>query len=113
MHRSQQSALFRSVRNALPILTVVFWVAAAVVVVLFAVPSFIGSIGVWLHLLTGISLLVVVVSSGALAWVEFKSNPSEEAERGEWTNKMLFYGLVFAVTFFVAFLYWMTIIFSG
>jgi hypothetical protein len=26
---------------------------------------------------------------------------------------MLFYGLVFAVAFFVGFLYWMTIIFSG
>ena len=113
VHRSQQGALFRSLRNALPILTVVFWVAAAVVVVLFAVTSFIGSIGAWLHLLTGITLLVVVVSSGAVAWVEFRSNPSEEAEGGEWTNKMLFYGLVFAVMFFVAFLYWMTIIFSG
>jgi hypothetical protein len=54
--------------------------------------------------MTGISLLVVVVCSGAIAWVEFRSNPKEDAERGEWTNKMLFYGLVFAITFFVAFL---------
>ena len=55
--------------------------------------------------MTGISLLVVVVCSVAIAWVEFRSNPKEDAERGEWTNKMLFYGLVFAITFFVAFLY--------
>jgi hypothetical protein len=114
MHRSQQQgSFFRRMRSALPVVTMVFWVAAAILVVLFAVPSFIGSIGPWLHWITAITLLVVTLSSGAIAWVEFKSNPSEDAERGEWTNKMLFYGLVFAVAFFVAFLYWMTIIFSG
>jgi hypothetical protein len=32
-----------------------------------------------------------------------RSNP--ESEGGEWTNKMLFYILVFCITFFVAFLY--------
>jgi hypothetical protein len=113
VHRSQQDALFRSLRNALPTLTAVFWVAAAILVVLFALPSFIGSMGTWLNWITGLALLVVMLSSGAIAWVEFKSNPTEEAERGEWTNKMLFYGLVFAVTFFVSFLYWMAIYFSG
>ena len=114
MDRSQQQgSFFRRMRSALPVVTAVFWVAAAILVVLFAVTSFIGSIGPWLHWITAITLLVVTLSSGAIAWVEFKSNPSEEAERGEWTNKMLFYGLVFAVAFFVAFLYWMTIIFSG
>jgi hypothetical protein len=99
-------------RSALPVLTVVFWAAAAIFVVLLAVPSFIGSLGAWLSLLTGISLLVVVLSSGAIAWVEFRSNPTEDAERGEWTNKMLFYGLVFAITFFVAFLYWLSLYFA-
>jgi hypothetical protein len=100
-------------RNALPVVTLVFWVAAAILVVLFAVPSFIGSIGPWLRWITGITLLVVTLSSGAIGWVEFKSNPPEEAERGEWTNKMLFYGLVFAGSFFVAFLYWVSLYFSG
>ena len=114
MHRSQQQgSFFRRMSSALPVVTLVFWVAAAILVVLFAVPSFIGSIGPWLRWMSAITLLVVTLSSGAIAWVEFKSNPSEEAERGEWTNKMLFYGLVFAVAFFVGFLYWMTIIFSG
>jgi hypothetical protein len=113
MHRPQQGAFFRRIRSALPTVTVVFWVAAAILVVLFAVPSFVGDIGPWLHWITGVTLLVVTLSPGAIAWVEFKSNPSEDAERGEWTNKMLFYGLVFAVTFFVAFLYWLTIYFSG
>jgi hypothetical protein len=113
MRRPQQSAFFRSLRNALPVLTVVFWVSAALLVVLFAMPSFVGGIGPWLHLLTGLTLLVVMLSSGAIAWVEFRSNPTEDAERGEWTNKMLFYGLVFAATFFVGFLYWLTIYFSA
>jgi hypothetical protein len=45
----------------------------------------------------------------AIAWVEFGSNPAADAERGEWTNRMLFYGLVFAVTFFVAFLFWVSL----
>jgi len=38
-------------------------------------------------------------------WIEFRSNPAEDAERGEWTSKMLFYGLVFALTLFVGFYY--------
>jgi len=86
-------------------LTVVFWVAAAIFVVMIALYAFTQSMGAWLSWMTGISLLVVTVTSGAIAWVEFSSNPEEGAERGEWTNKMLFYGLVFAITFFVAFLY--------
>ena len=113
IHRPHQGSFFRRIHSALPVVTAVFWVAAAVLVVLFAVPSFVGGIGPWLHWMTALTLLVVVLSSGAIAWVEFGSNPTEDAERGEWTNKMLFYGLVFAVTFFVAFLYWLAIYFSG
>ncbi len=82
-------------------LTVVFWVAAAICVMTIAVYAFAQSMGAWLSWMTGVSLLFVVMSSGALAWVEFRSNPKEDAERGEWTNKMLFYGLVFAIMFFV------------
>ena len=74
------------IRAALPVLTVVFWVAAAICVVMIALYAF--------------------------AWVEFRSNPAEDAERGDWTNKMLCYGLVFAITFFVAFLYWASLIFA-
>jgi hypothetical protein len=93
-------------------MTVVFWVAAAIFVVMIAVYAITQSMGTWLSWLTGISLLVVTVSSGAIAWIEFRSNPEEDAERGEWTNKMLFYGLIFAITFFVAFLYWASLIFA-
>jgi hypothetical protein len=108
-HRPEQGQF---IRTALPVLTVVFWVAAAIFVVMIAVYAITQSMGTWLSWLTGISLLVVTVSSGAIAWIEFRSNPEEDAERGEWTNKMLFFGLVFAITFFVAFLYWASLIFA-
>jgi membrane protein insertase Oxa1/YidC/SpoIIIJ len=108
-NRREQSQF---IRTALPVMTVVFWVAAAIFVVMIAVYAITQSMGTWLSWLTGISLLVVTVSSGAIAWIEFRSNPEEDAERGEWTNKMLFYGLIFAITFFVAFLYWASLIFA-
>src|SRR5215210_3852910 len=108
-NRPEQSQL---IRTALPVLPMVFWVAAAICVVMIAVYAITQSMGTWLSWLTGISLLVVTVASGAIAWIEFRSNPKEDAERGEWTNKMLFYGLVFAITFFVAFLYWASLFFA-
>ena len=108
-HRPEQAHL---IRTALPVLTVVFWVAATICVAAIAVYSFTQSMGAGLSWMIGISLLVVTVSSGAIAWIEFRSNPEEDAERGEWTNKMLFYGLVFAITFFVAFLYWAGLYFA-
>jgi hypothetical protein len=109
LHRPEQG---RFIRAALPLLTVVFWVAAAVCVVMIAVYAFTQNMGAWLSLMTGMSLLFVVMSSDAIAWVVFRSNPNEHAERGEWTNKMLYYSLVFAVTFIVTFLYWLSIYFS-
>jgi hypothetical protein len=111
-HRRQSPEQGRLIRRALPVLTVVFWVAASVCVAAIAVYSFTRSMGAWLTWTTGISLLVVMACSGAIAWIEFRSNPEEDAERGEWTNKMLFYGLVFAGTFFVSFLYWLSLYFA-
>jgi hypothetical protein len=110
--RRQSPEQSQFIRTALPVLTVVFWVAAAICVMTIAVYAFTQSMGAWLSWMTGVSLLFVVMSSGALAWVEFRSNPKEDAERGEWTNKMLFYALVFAGTFFVAFLYWASLFFA-
>jgi hypothetical protein len=102
VHRPQQGQFIRS---ALRVLTVVFWVGASICVAAIAMSSFTESIGAWLSWIIGVSLLLVVVSSGAIAWAEFRSNPGEDTERGEWTNKMLFYGIVFAITFFVTSLY--------
>ncbi len=53
-----------------------------------------------------------MMCSGGIAWVEFRGNPVADTERGEWTNKMLFYALVFTITFFVAFLYLPTLYFA-
>jgi hypothetical protein len=83
MYCPQQGLFFRSMRNALPLLMVVFWVAAATFVVLLAVPSFAGSNGVGMRLPGGVSYLAVVLSSGAILWIEFRSKPTEDAERGE------------------------------
>jgi hypothetical protein len=67
--------------------------------------SITGGVGTASSLATGISLSLVAVSSGAITWAEFRKNPADDAERGEWTNKALFYGLVCVISFFVAFLY--------
>jgi hypothetical protein len=89
---------------ALLVLTVVFWVAALTFVALMAFYAITGSVGTASSWATGISLLIVAVSSGVITWVEFRKNPADEAERGEWTNRALFYGLVCAISAFVAFL---------
>lgn len=90
---------------ALLVLTVVFWVAALIFVALMALYSITGAVVTASSLATGISLSLVAVSSGAITWAEFRKNPADDAERGEWTNKALFYGLVCVISFFVAFLY--------
>jgi hypothetical protein len=74
--------------------------------------TFTESMGAVLAWATGLALVLVVLSSGAIALVEFRDNSMEDAERGEWTNKMLFYALVFAVSFFVAFLCLATLFFA-
>jgi hypothetical protein len=90
---------------ALLVFTALFWVAALIFVALMALYSITGAVGTASSLATGISLSLVAVSSGAITWTEFRKNPADDAERGEWTNKALFYGLVCVISFFVAFLY--------
>ena len=85
------------------VLNVLFWVAAALLVaalVLLDAPVF-----------NAILMVAVVVCSGAIAWYEFRLNPMADTERGEWTGRQLFYALAFTITFFVAFLYILTVIF--
>jgi hypothetical protein len=69
---------------------------------MYAVTKSVGTASSWP---TGISLLLVTVPSGAITWIELRNNPLEDTERGEWTNKMLFYGLVCVIAFIVACLY--------
>ena len=84
------------------VVNVVFWVAALLVVSLVLLEA---------PIVNAILMVAVVVCSGALAWHEFRLNPMEVTERGEWTGRQLFYGLVFTITFFVAFLYILTVVF--
>ena len=85
------------------VLDVVFWIIAAMLV------------GALLFLyepaLTAVLLALLVVCSGALALYEFRLNPLSETERGEWTGRQLLYALVFAMGFFVAFIYILAVIF--
>jgi hypothetical protein len=56
-------------------------------------------------------LVLLVACSGVLALYEFRLNPMAQTERGEWTGRQLFYALVFTISFFVAFIYILTVIF--
>ena len=84
-------------------LNVAFWVVAALLV---ASLLFLDA-----PIVNAVLLLAVVVCSGALALYEFRLNPLDDTERGEWTGRQLFYALVFTVTFFVGFLYVLTVVF--
>jgi hypothetical protein len=88
-----------------PVLTAVFWAPALVFVALMALYAFTKSVGTASSWATGISLLLVTLSSGAITWVELRTNPLDDTGRGEWTNKMLFYGLICVISFIIACLY--------
>jgi hypothetical protein len=95
------------------ILNVVFWIAAALFVVSLALSGFMtglfGDGGA--QVVKAVLLVVVVICSGLIALYEFRLNPMADTERGEWTNRQLFYALVFTITFFVAFIFVLTVIF--
>jgi hypothetical protein len=90
---------------ALPVITVVVWASALAFVVLMGVYALTKGVGTVSSWATGISLLLVTASSGAITWIELRNNPLDDTERGEWTTKMLFYGFVCAISFTVAGLY--------
>ena len=85
------------------VLDVVFWIIAAMLL---------GAL-VFLYepALTAVLLALLVVCSGVLALYEFRLNPLSDTERGEWTGRQLFYALVFAIGFFVAFIYILAVVF--
>jgi len=102
VHRRE---LNRYLIAVLPALTVVFWASALTFVglmFLYAVTKNVGTVSTWA---TGISLSIVAVTSGAITWIELRNNPLDDTERGEWTNKMLFYGIACVFSFIVACLY--------
>ena len=85
------------------VLDVLFWIISAMLVgalVFLDEPA-----------VTAVLMALVVVCSGVLALYEFRLNPLSDTERGEWTGRQLFYALVFAIGFFVAFVYILAVIF--
>ena len=85
------------------VLNVVFWIVAALLV---AALFFLDA-----PVVNAVLMVAVVLCSGAIAWYEFRLNPMADTERGEWTGRQLFYALVFAIGFFVAFMYILAVIF--
>jgi hypothetical protein len=85
------------------VLDVIFWITAALLVgalVFLEEPA-----------LDAALMVVLVVCSGVNALIEFRLNPLPDTERGEWTGRQPFYAVVFTISFFVAFLYILTVIF--
>ena len=85
------------------ILDVVFWIIA---VLLVGALIFLEEAAV-----NALLMVLLVVCSGLLALYEFRLNPQERTERGRWSGRQLFYALVFTISFFVAFIYILTVIF--
>ena len=85
------------------VLDVVFWIIAALLVgalVFFDEPA-----------VNALLMAALVICSSVIALYEFRLNPLPDTERGEWTGRQLFYALAFTISFFVAFLYILTVIF--
>ncbi len=93
------------------ILTAIFWVVAPLLVasLLVAWLSFDFMVGLLsnegLEVVNAVLMGTVVVCSGLIAWYEFRANPAEEAEYGEWTGRMSFYATVFGITLFMSFFF--------
>jgi hypothetical protein len=87
----------------LRVLTIVFWVSFPLFVAsLFLSDLTTGLFGDRGSRVVNAALLVeIVVCSGAITSYEFARNPIADTERGEWTNRQLFYTLVFAIGFFL------------
>ena len=85
------------------VLNVVFWVAATLFVASLFLSDFaaglFGSRGS--RVVNAALLGALVVCSRAITSYEFGRNPIADTERGEWTNRQLFYTLVFTISFFL------------
>src|SRR5918998_1499371 len=92
--------------SLLRVLTVVFWAAFP----LFVASLFLSDLASGLlgdrgsRVVNAALLVLIVVCSGAITSYEFGRNPIADTERGEWTNRQLFYTLVFTISFFLGWL---------
>jgi hypothetical protein len=85
------------------VLNTVFWVIfplflASLLLSQFATGLF-GDRGS--RVVNAVLLVAIVVCSGAITSYEFGRNPLSDTERGEWTNRQLFFALVFTISFFL------------
>ena len=84
-------------------LTVVFWVAFP----LFVASLFLSDLASGLfgdrgsRVVNAALLVAIVVCSGAITSYEFGRNPISDTDRGEWTDRQLFYTLVFMISLFL------------
>lgn len=115
---TMEANMKRAVKWAIGLLTVLCWASFALLVVLVVLSSLYWDLlaqllGEWFFVRVGGVLVgLAMATSGLLAWREFRANPAEESERGEWTAKALLYATVFAITFFMSFHFLPSLFFS-
>lgn len=83
-------------------LTAVFWLSAAATLAWLALSTS-GLVGESPTIFAALTM-TVAACSGLLLWREWRDNPVEDSEYGEWTNMQLLYAIAFAISFFVGFL---------
>lgn len=98
-------------------ITVVFWASVAATVAWLALSNagpVRDAVGLGGSRLIFTALISTIAAcSGLLLWREWRDDPAEHSEYGEWTNKQLLYAIVFAISFFVAFLALASLYFSA
>jgi len=108
----------RAVRWAVGLLAVLCWTSFALLVVLVILSwlywdLLAQQLGEWFFVRVGGVLVgLAMATSGLLAWGEFRANPVEESEYGEWTARALLYATVFAITFVMSFQFLPALFFS-
>ena len=91
------------------VLAVFFWVAATLFVALLFTAGLsydfvVGLLGSErLETVDAVLLGTMTFCSGLITWLEFRANPAEETEYGEWTGKATFYATIFGIALFLSF----------
>jgi hypothetical protein len=113
-----EAIMKQAVRWAVGLLRVLCWASFALLVGLIVLSwlywdLLAGVLGEWFFVRVGGVLVgLAMAASGLLAWGEFRANPAQESEYGEWTAKALLYATVFAITFTLSFQFLPALFFS-
>lgn len=100
------------------VLSVVFWVDAALAVLWVGFDVWSGVDlarafgGAGASFVYTLLLGVMALCSGLIMLHEWRNNPMEESEYGEWTGRQLFHSIVFAIAFFLGFISFVNWFFS-